>query len=130
MRIAYFDCFSGISGDMTIGAFLDAGLSMTSLTGGLAKLKLKGYRITKRAVRRGSLTGTKFDCVTDPRAHSHRSLKEIMALIDRSRLSGRVKAAAKGIFAAIGKAEAKVHGVNPRSDIRLHELGARLRQPT
>ena len=84
MRIAYFDCFSGISGDMTIAAFLDAGLKLEALSRELAKLKLKGYRLRKSSVRRGEIAGTKFDCVADNFHHGHRSLKDITALIDRS----------------------------------------------
>lgn len=125
MRIAYLDCFSGISGDMTIGALLDAGLPMEALTRELAKLAVKGYSLRRAKVRRGAIAGTKFDCV--PRAtgrhHSHASLREIMRIIEKSALSARAKRIATSIFAVIGKAEAKVHGVRERSDLRLHELG-------
>ena len=123
MKIAYFDCFSGISGDMTIGAFLDAGLKFTTLSRELAKLKLKGYRLKKSAVRRGGIAGTKFECIADNAPPSHRSLKDIIALIDRSALKNRVKETAKNIFNAIAAAEMKVHGKRGAKDIIFHELG-------
>jgi hypothetical protein len=123
MRIAYFDCFSGISGDMTIAAFLDAGLGIGTLEKALAKLKLKGYRLEKRVVSRGGLSGTKFDCIVKASVHTHRSLKEIMSIIGGSSLNDKVKETAKRIFRAIGASEAKVHGIAKKSDIRLHELG-------
>jgi len=124
MKIAYLDCFSGISGDMVIGAFLDAGLSFEVLSRELAKLKVKGYSLKKSKVRRQAISGTKFDCIAASSSHSHRSLKEILSIIDRSSLGLRVKTIAKDIFTNIGKAEAKVHGIKPTEDIRLHELGA------
>lgn len=124
MKIAYFDCFSGISGDMAIAAFLDAGLSMTELTGELAKLKLKGYKLKKTKVMRGAIAGTKFDCVTEGyTSHGHRLVKDILRIIDKSSLSDRVKSNAKRIFENIGAAEAKVHGVKSKDSVYLHELG-------
>lgn len=124
MRIAYFDCFSGISGDMTIAAFLDAGLSFAALTKQIAKLKLKGYELKKSKAVRGVLAGTKFDCIArDDSSNSHRSLKEILGIIDKSSLAERVKKTALDIFTKIGEAEAKAHGIGRNSDIRLHELG-------
>lgn len=123
MRIAYFDCYSGISGDMTLGAFLDAGLSINALSRGLAKLKIKGWKISKKKVKRGEISGTKFECTTSGNAHSHRSLKEVLSLIDKSALNARVKTLARSIFVNIGHAEAKVHGLKPADDINFHELG-------
>ena len=125
MKIAYFDCFSGISGDMTIAAFLDAGLSLKELSGELRKLRLKGYELKSSKVMRGAISGTRFVCIArgGDGGHGHRSLGEILKLIDRSSLNGRVKATAKRIFENIGAAEAKVHGVKAKSGICLHELG-------
>ncbi len=124
MRIAYFDCFSGISGDMTLGALIDAGLDFGILKKELAKLNVKGYTLNKRRVKRGALAGTKFDCITqEGRHHTHKSLREIMSLIENSALSPKAKKISKDIFFSIGKAEAKVHGIGKNSDVRLHELG-------
>lgn len=125
MRIAYFDCYSGISGDMTVAAFLDAGLPMSELSAGLKKLKLKGYALKKSRVMRGAIAGTKFDCVVREPGHSGcRSLKEILRMIDRSALSGRVKSISMDIFENIGSAEARVHGIRRALDVHLHELGS------
>ena len=123
MRIAYLDCFSGISGDMTIAAFLDAGLDFKTLSRELAKLKLKGYRLKVNKVTRGTIAGTKFDCVTDNAPQGHRSLESIISLIDKSVLKTRVKSTAKNIFGAIAAAETKVHGRAGAKDVIFHELG-------
>lgn len=122
MRIAYFDCFSGISGDMTIGAFLDAGLSFGKLSKELSKLRIKGYRLKKSRVKRQEIAGTKFDCITDGKAGS-RSVKEILSIIGRSSLNNRVKNIAGSIFTNIAEAEAKVHGIRSGGKAHLHELG-------
>ena len=123
MRIAYFDCFSGISGDMTIAAFLDAGLNFGKLSKELARLKLKGYTLKKTKVLRGRIAGTKFDCITDSLPHHHRSLKDIITLIEKSSLKRNVKETAENIFRAIAAAEMKVHGASRAKDVIFHELG-------
>jgi uncharacterized protein (TIGR00299 family) protein len=124
-NIAYFDCFSGIAGDMVIGALIDAGLDIKFLAKELKKLKIKGYDITKTKVRRGGLVGTKFNVVVKnaPGGHSHRSLGEILDLIDNSSLNNRVKETAKSIFNNIGEVEAKIHGSSDKKGLVLHELG-------
>jgi len=123
MRIAYFDCFSGISGDMAVAAFLDAGLSSAVLSRELAKLNIKGLKINTSKTTRSGIAGTGFECdIKDP-AHS-RSLKEIIALIKKSSLSERAKNISAAIFGNIGDAEAKVHGLDDKRDVRLHELGS------
>lgn len=123
MRIAYFDCFSGISGDMTLGAFLDAGLNFNALSRELKKLKLSGYEIKRRKVMRGEIAGTKFDCLAKGKAHHHGQLKDIIALIEKSALNKKVKDIAKDIFNTIGSAEAKIHNIRDERNIHLHELG-------
>ena len=123
MRIAYLDCFSGISGDMAIAAFLDAGLKLSVLSGELKKLKIKGYRLKAARVRRGEIVGTKFDCITAKGYSGHRPLKSIISLIDKSSLNSRVKAISKDIFNNIGRAEAKIHGSGKDEAVWLHELG-------
>ena len=125
MKIAYFDCFSGISGDMTLGAFLDAGLNPRALKRELGKLKLSGYEIRTRRVRRGSITGTKFDCILKPSRsarHGHATLKHILSLIQRSALSKSVKERACGIFLTLGRAEGRIHGSRLES-VHFHEVG-------
>jgi len=126
VKIAYFDCYSGISGDMTLGAFIDAGLNINTLRRELAKLKLKGYSLTSRHVMRGSLSGIKLDVVETGRGgtiHHHRTLGGIVDLIERSALNKVVKELAVKIFENLGRAEAKVHGVKFGRNISFHELG-------
>lgn len=123
MRIAYLDCFSGISGDMTIAAFIDAGLKLSALSHELKKLNIGGYRLEKSRVRRGEIYGTKFNCIKTRKYRGHRSLGSITALIDKSSLSMHVKTIAKDIFDNIGRAEAKIHRVGRDKDVWLHELG-------
>ncbi|MCX5665695.1 MAG: nickel pincer cofactor biosynthesis protein LarC [Candidatus Omnitrophica bacterium] len=125
MKILYFDCFSGIAGDMVLGALIDAGLDVNVLIRDLKKLKIKGYEIRAAKVMRKALSGTKLDVVVknEPRAHSHRSLVEILKLIDDSTLKSAVKESAKKIFNIIGKAESKIHGISDKKKLHLHELG-------
>ena len=124
MKIAYFDCYSGIAGDMVLGALLDAGLDMSALSRSLKKINLKGYELKAHKVRRGELTGTKFDCLVKDQQgkHAHRSLSEILKLIDESSLKTKVKKTAKDIFNAIGRAEGRIHGVSDKKSLHLHEL--------
>ncbi|MDD5428129.1 MAG: nickel pincer cofactor biosynthesis protein LarC [Candidatus Omnitrophica bacterium] len=123
MRIAYFDCFSGISGDMTIAAFLDAGLKFETFSRELAKLKLKGYKLRKSKVTRGEVAGTKFDCISSVDPRGHRSLESIISIIDKSALNKKVKDTAKEIFNTMAAAETKVHGKAGAKDVIFHELG-------
>ena len=125
MKIAYFDCFSGIAGDMVLGSLIDAGLDVNILARDLKKLKIKGYELKAAKVTRKALSGTKLDVIVKHSscAHSHRSLVEILKLIDDSSLKSTVKENAKKIFNTIGKAESKIHGISDKKKLRLHELG-------
>jgi hypothetical protein len=125
MKILYFDCFSGIAGDMVLGALIDAGLDLKVLSRELKKLKVKGYELKSAKVMRNALSGTKFDVVVkDPiRTHSHRPLNEVLKIIDKSSLKDSVKENAKKIFNAIGRAESKIHGISDKKKLHLHELG-------
>lgn len=121
MAVAYFDCFSGISGDMILGAFIDVGLPLSHLRRELAKLKIGRYKIVAGSKRSGELAGTNLHVeVTEDPGFSRYS--EIKKVIGRSRLSKRVKDIALEIFSNLARAEAKVHGRRP-SDIHFHELG-------
>ncbi|MDP2929465.1 MAG: nickel pincer cofactor biosynthesis protein LarC [Candidatus Omnitrophota bacterium] len=125
MKIAYFDCFSGIAGDMALGAFVDAGLDIKILSRELKKLKIKGYELKAKSCMRGELSGTKLDVVIKRASgiHTHRSFVEILKLIDDSSLDPQVKANAKKIFNIIGAAESKIHGIGDKKKLHLHELG-------
>lgn len=125
MKILYFDCFSGIAGDMVLGALIDAGLDLNILARDLKKLKIKGYKLKASKVMRKALSGTKLDVIVDRSlsSHSHRSLSEILKLIDDSSLKSAVKDSAKKIFNIIGKAESKIHDIRDKRNLHLHELG-------
>jgi pyridinium-3,5-bisthiocarboxylic acid mononucleotide nickel chelatase len=123
-RIIYFDCFSGCSGDMILGALLDAGLSLDTLKQELAKLDLHGYHLTAEKVRKGAISATQFDVVMDEHVHQHdRSLTDILRLIESSSLSDKVKKESAAVFRRLGEAEGKVHGVSPEK-VHFHEIGA------
>lgn len=122
MRVAYFDCFSGISGDMILGSLIDAGFDIAELKRELKKLKLKGYRIKKKKVKRGSLRGTKFDVILDGKRARTYSPGEMIGLVDKSGLEEKVKRTAKKIFRALARAEAAVHGIG-QNRVHFHELG-------
>ncbi|MDH3257517.1 MAG: nickel pincer cofactor biosynthesis protein LarC [Nitrospinota bacterium] len=124
MRIAYFDCHSGISGDMILGALIDAGVKLQTLRQGLASLGLKGYELKSRRVKRGLFGGTKIDVVLSPKTHSHsRTLSDIERLLKRSTLAKPVVQDATEIFLRLGKAEAKVHRTSI-DKVHFHEVGA------
>jgi len=125
VRIAYFDCFSGIAGDMVLGAFIDAGLDINILSRELKKIKIKGYELKSSGCMRGELSGTKLDVIvkTPSSLHVHRSFVEILKLIDNSSLKNSVKANAQKIFNVIGAAERKIHGISDKKKLHLHELG-------
>ena len=122
MKIAYFDCFSGISGNMVLGAFLDSGLAIDDLRAELAKLKLDGYAIEATAVKKNGIAGTLVDVpITETGVHRH--LPDIEAIIEQSELSDWVKDNSKAIFHRLAEAEAQVHGTT-LDHIHFHEVGA------
>lgn len=123
MRIAYFDCFSGISGDMTLGALVDAGLELEALKSQLYQLPLGKFRIQAFPVRRGSFAGTKVEIITEAEDQSHRRLQDILEIIGKSPLPETVKKDSERIFVRLAEAEAKVHGVSV-DKVHFHEVGA------
>ena len=123
MRVIYFDCASGASGDMIVGAMLDAGVSVETLTGELAKLGVGGFHVETRRVTRGGIAGAKFDVVIDTPAHAHRHLSHIRKIINESTLSDRVKRDASRVFERLAEAEARVHDVAVEK-VHFHEVGA------
>jgi uncharacterized protein (TIGR00299 family) protein len=123
MNTAYFDCFSGISGDMTLGALVDAGVSIEALRAGLAKLKLPGYEIKAEKVNRSGIAATKAHVIIDRKNQKSRHLSDILGIIEGSPLSPTVKEKSGRIFKRMAAAESKVHGTIP-DKIHFHELGA------
>lgn len=122
MRIAYLDCFSGISGNMVLGALLDAGLELERLQGELARLNLDGYQIVAREVHRRGLKGTYVEVQTEEQ-YVGRHLQDIEGIIDASALPDAVKEQSRAIFRRLAQAEAKVHG-EPIEHVHFHEVGA------
>lgn len=153
MTTLYLDTFSGISGDMLLGALLDLGLDFAAFKAQLAKLKVTGFELTAKRVAHSSIYGTDFDVVLDQgtkdqgfvetkhhhdhsedqhhhhqaAGHHHhgevRHLKDIEAIINASELSTTVKAQANQVFADIAQAEAVVHAM-PVDEVHFHEVGA------
>ena len=124
MKIAYFDCFSGISGDMIIGALIDLGLGVTFLKNELKKLNLKNYKIESKKIVKNGIKSTKFDVfVKHKHNHEERNLKQINKIIDSSKLDNKIKNTIKKIFLKIATAESKIHN-KPINKIHFHEIGA------
>jgi pyridinium-3,5-bisthiocarboxylic acid mononucleotide nickel chelatase len=146
VRILYFDCFSGLSGDMALGALVDAGLPLEDLRGALGSLALGDAHVHAHRVLRAGVSATKFtvhqhrhegghDQVHEHAGsagdahphehgnHPHRSLVEIFHLIDHSNLPPQGRARAKAMFQRLGEAEAAIHGTSIDT-IHLHEVGA------
>ena len=133
MKIVYFDCFSGISGDMILGAFVDAGLDINLLKGQLAQLHLHSYEISAERVKRAGISGTKVHVIiTQKDAHSqaahhhhnsHLNLSGIKAIIEKSNLHQGIKDDSIRIFQRLAEVEAKVHNTSPEK-VHFHEVGA------
>jgi pyridinium-3,5-bisthiocarboxylic acid mononucleotide nickel chelatase len=151
MRLAYFDAFSGLAGDMIVGALLDCGLEIAALEAELAKLPLEGYTIRLESRERSGIRAAKFVVEIDgvpasshshvehghyahehPHGHDHshassqhphRSFHDIRELIRASDLSPRVCELSLQVFARLAEAEGKVHGMDPE-EVRFHEVGA------
>ncbi len=120
--IAYFDCFSGISGDMVLGALVDAGAGLPAIEGELRKLRLDGWTISSEKVKRGSIFATRVKVETREQ-HHHRGLAEIVRMIEAAKLAPRAADRAGKIFTRLGEAEARVHGI-PVERVHFHEVGA------
>ena len=140
MKIAYFDCFSGISGDMILGALLDAGLPLEDLNREIAKLGVQDVAIERESTARHAIAATRAKvCVAGApladaehhldlsgartRAHAHAHLKDITSRIADSRLDGVVKERSIRVFERLCAAEAEVHNAAP-AEVALHEVGA------
>ena len=122
MKLAYFDCFSGISGDMTLGAVVDAGCPLETLRDGLEGLEVPGWTISAEKVWKNGMAAT-FVRVTTEDQTKHRSLSAILEILDKAPLSQSVRQNASAIFRKLGEAEASVHDV-PLQKIHFHEVGA------
>src|SRR5215471_6264504 len=122
MKLAYFDCFSGISGDMTLGALVDAGCPLDTLRGGLERLELPGWTVSAEKVWKNGMAATRVRVETGEQSQ-HRGLADILEILASCRLSDLVKGNASAIFRNLAGAEAAVHDV-PLEKIHFHEVGA------
>lgn len=123
MRIAYFDCFAGASGDMILGAFVDAGTPLEGLQRALAGLALPGLSLQAERVQRGGLAGTKITVLSAEPSPPLRHLPDLERIVTESDLSPRVKEMALAVFRRLAEAEARVHG-SPIDHVHFHEVGA------
>jgi hypothetical protein len=134
MTVLYYDCFSGISGDMHLGAMIDLGVDPKFLIDQLGRLDLSGYELKITRDQRKGITGTKVDVVLDKNPHGHdhghhhdhhhhRNLKNISQIIDDSDLSKAVKDRSIRMFRKLAEAEGKIHN-KPIQEVHFHEVGA------
>jgi hypothetical protein len=122
-RIGYLDCFSGVSGDMLLGALLDAGIQQGALEAELAKLKLPGYRLEVAKAQRAGLAATRVDVVPEGGDPPHRRLPDVLSVIENSTLPVADREKGSLIFRRLAEAEGQVHGVPP-DEVEFHEVGA------
>jgi uncharacterized protein (TIGR00299 family) protein len=123
MKIAYFDCFAGISGDMTLGALIGAGADVEKLRESLSGLNVDGYKLDVGETMKSHMAATDVHVILDNHHHHHRHLGDILAIIDNSGLSDWVKDTSRRIFTKLAEAEASVHGTTP-DHVHFHEVGA------
>lgn len=134
MTTLYFDCFSGISGDMTIGALLDLGLDLDYLRTELRKLPVEGYQIAASRTVRSNVSAMKFDVLLGEGGHSHdhghthgehhhRKASDILKMIRESTLNANTRRIAEAVFTKLAISEGRVHHIAPE-DVEFHEVGA------
>ena len=122
MKLAYFDCFSGISGDMALGALVDAGCDVERLRAELRGLQVPGWELSAEKVWKNGMAAT-YVRVKSADQQKHRSLSTILEILQKSQLAPQVRDRAAAIFQKLGEAEARVHDV-PIEKIHFHEVGA------
>ncbi len=121
-RHLHFDCFSGVSGDMILGALVSAGLSWTNLVDGLKRLRLSGYRLRKREVHRGALPAIKVDVIVQRGFQRPLTLSRIRKILADSTLPGPVKERSRSVFDRLAEAESLAHRVDV-TEVHFHEVG-------
>src|SRR5438067_1256940 len=121
MKVAHFDCFSGISGDMTMAALIDAGVDAEPIRQGIASLGLP-VELRVEKIRKGGFAAT-YVHVEAPAEHKHRHLHHVEEILQRGNLTARQRELALRIFRRLAEAEAAVHGV-PVQKVHFHEVGA------
>ena len=122
-KTLYLECFSGISGDMTVAALIDLGVDTAELQKALESLPLDGFTMRVGRVNKAGIDACEFDVIPDEEDHAPRNLSEIEGILHRSALSDKAKGLAVRIFQIIAQAEAKAHGL-PVGEVHFHEVGA------
>src|SRR5262249_7180388 len=120
--IAYFDCYSGISGDMTLGALVDAGLPFEELRAAVGRLPIGGYALEAESIVSKGISGTRVTVRVDEAAQPHRHLADVLAIIDAADRAAPVRSAAGEVFRRLAAAEARIHG-QPVEQVHFHEVG-------
>lgn len=123
MRTLYFDCTSGISGDMTVASLIDLGIDFADIERELQKLPLHGYQVKNYNVLKQGISAQRFSVTLTEDMHHHRTLRDINKIIDQAGFSISVQKIAKDIFYEIALAEGKIHN-KPTMDVHFHEVGA------
>ncbi|MBK6282983.1 MAG: nickel pincer cofactor biosynthesis protein LarC [Draconibacterium sp.] len=124
MRILYYDCFAGISGDMNLGALIDLGVDADFLISELEKLNIDGFHLEIKKDQRRGITGTKADVIIENQENEkHRHLRHVEEIVNGSSLSEQIKINALKIFDLIAVAEAKIHNIS-KERVHFHEVGA------
>ncbi|MCD6415767.1 MAG: nickel pincer cofactor biosynthesis protein LarC [Planctomycetes bacterium] len=124
MKIGYLDCFSGISGDMLLGALVDAGVPLERIEAALDTLAISGYSLSERRVTRCGLAATQVSVKLDrSEHHPHRGLSDVLEIIESGQLAPEALEQSCAVFRNLARAEAHVHGTDPES-VHFHEVGA------
>jgi uncharacterized protein (TIGR00299 family) protein len=123
MKVLYIDAFSGISGDMTVGALLALGVPLEAIKQQLALLPLTGFSISTTARHVHGIGATKFNVDVATHGHAHRAFSDIRSMLEASKLDAAARRVALAIFARLADAEGHVHGVKSE-DVEFHEVGA------
>jgi uncharacterized protein (TIGR00299 family) protein len=118
----HFDCYSGISGDMTLGALVDVGVPFPDLVSGLSQLRLPGFTLRKRRVHRGAIHATKVDVVVTTGLRKPLSLRKIHAILSASRLPNKIKQQSRSVFDLLAETEGHAHRV-AKDRVHFHEVG-------
>ncbi len=122
MKIACFNPFSGIAGDMTVGAFLDLGMPLDYVEQALADLPFDGYRLASETVRRGAFNATRFSVAVKD-GHAHRKMADVREVLTGGGLPKRVVKRSLDVFFGLATAEGRAHGKDPE-EVHFHEVGA------
>jgi hypothetical protein len=121
--MAYVDCFAGASGDMLLGALIDAGLPLVDLQAELGKLELSGYELEAEVIRNHGLTGTRVHVRDTLQTYPARHVDDIRRIVEGSALSEEAKRQSMAVVERLGQAEARIHGI-PLEEVHFHEIGA------